>query len=66
MTVDFTIANHGSIFLLMPRTAAAKAWVAEHLPEDAATFGPSTVIEHRYIADIASGIVEDGLTIGKP
>lgn len=63
MTPDFRISNHGSIFLLAPETDAAKAWVEEHLPEDRTSWCGATVVEHRYIEDIARGIVADGLTV---
>jgi hypothetical protein len=62
-TVDFHVENHGTIFLLQPLTPAANSWVDEHLPEDRLTFGGATVVEHRYIADIVRGIVNDGLAL---
>lgn len=61
--MDFTLENHGTIFLLQPHSEEAKQWIKDHLPDDAQTFGPSTCIEHRYIADIVNGISADGLTI---
>jgi hypothetical protein len=48
-TADFTVINLGSIFLPAPRTDTAVAWVEEHLPEDALTFGEAVVVDHRYI-----------------
>jgi len=61
--MDFYVQNEGSIFLLHPLTTAARAWIAEHLPEDAQTFGRATVVEHRYISDIVAGIKADGLEV---
>lgn len=58
---DFFVLNEGTIFLLIPLTDAASTWVDEHLPEDAQWFGNGVVVEHRYIADIVQGIVNDGL-----
>ena len=61
---DFTLNNHGTILVLEARSDAAKAWVAEHLPDDALTWGKDgTVIEHRYIGEILDGIVSDGLIV---
>jgi hypothetical protein len=60
--MDFDIVNDGSVFLLIPNTEAAEAWVAEHIPADAQTLGKGIAVEHRYIADIVKGIAEDGLT----
>lgn len=64
-TADFTVRNEGSIFLLTPQTDAAREWADEHLPDDAMTFGPSTVVEHRYIGAIVDGIQGDGLTVAE-
>ena len=60
---DFTVENHGSIFLLQPLTDAAHAWVADHIPDDAQTIGTAIAGEHRYIAAIVAGIREDGLEV---
>ena len=60
---DFTLENHGSIFLLAPVSASAMLWARENLPEDAPTFGLSVAIEHRYIDPIVEGIVEAGLSV---
>ena len=60
---DFIVSNHGTIFLLQPLTAAAKEWVAEHLPEDHQTFGSSIAVEHRFILDIVDGIRNNGLRV---
>lgn len=64
MATDFTVSNHGSIYLLTPKTEAAHAWRADHLPDDVLSLGQGLCIEHRYIGDIVLGINADGLTIG--
>jgi hypothetical protein len=58
---DFRIEDHGTIFLLCPITPKAEAWISEHIPEDAQRMGTAVAVEHRYIEDIAAGILEDGL-----
>lgn len=60
--MDFDLVNGGSVFLLIPNTEAAEAWVAEHLPDDAPTFGRGIAVEHRYISDVMRGIMADGLS----
>jgi hypothetical protein len=65
MNTDFTVENHGSIFLLQPHTVTAREWIDENLPEDAQYFGSAVAVEHRYILDIVDGIKGDGLTIGR-
>ena len=63
--VDFLVENHGSIFLLNPRTPAATSWVEEHIGRDNGyqPYYPTVVVEHRYIADIVAGIQNDGLAV---
>lgn len=61
---DFNLQNHGSIMILTPTSTAGKAWIAEHIPEDAQTWGKcSIVIEPRYIGPIVDGICEEGLSL---
>lgn len=64
---DLRIDNHGTIFLLYPVTEAGKEWIAEHIPEDAMTWGhgpmAGVVVEHRYIGAIAEGAANDGLEV---
>lgn len=61
---DFTLNYQGTISLLRPVSEAAKEWVEDHLPSDRQYFGPSVVIEHRYVDDIINGIINDGLEVG--
>ena len=62
MTTDFLFTYHGSLFTLCPVSRDAKAWVEDHIPDDAPTFGSSIVIEPRYFQPILDGIHEAGLT----
>lgn len=62
---DFIFSDHGSVTILLPRTEAAKSWVAEHIPDDAQTFGSGIVIEPRYVGAILEGLVDDGLTVSQ-
>ena len=61
---DFIAHNHGSFWLLLAVTPAARQWEDEHLPEERQVFGNATAVEHRYIADILDGIENDGLDVG--
>jgi hypothetical protein len=60
---DFSVENHGSIFLLRPLSPLGFDWIDQHIPEDAQHFGNAVVVEHRYIGDIAEGILADGLVM---
>ena len=61
---DFTVSDHGSIVLFIPLTPAAREWVQEHIPEDAATFAGGIAVEARCIGDIVDGAIADGLVVG--
>jgi len=63
---DFTLENHGSLFLLRPLNSSAKEWMQEHLPVDnpeTQFWGDAIVVEPRYVAPIVDGIVGDGLVL---
>lgn len=61
---DFYVENHGTIYLLFPVTKAGKEWIRENgIEATAQFFGPSVVVEHRYIANIVCGIRADGLEV---
>lgn len=62
---DFVFVDGGTIFLLNPVSEAAKAWVADHIPEDAQWLGPRVAVEHRYIGAIIEGIQGDGLSVAR-
>ncbi len=63
--VDFLVENHGSIFLLKPRTPSATSWVELHIGSENGyqPYWPTVVVEHRYIDDIVAGIESDGLAV---
>lgn len=60
---DILVTNHGTIFIVIGISAAGKAWLNEHMPEDAQRWGSGYVVEHRYIRDIVDGAQNDGLTV---
>lgn len=63
--LDFSVVGNSgdTVFLLIPKTKAAKAWVGEHIPADAMYLGRGVAVEHRYIMPIVEGILNDGLTV---
>ena len=60
---DFLLQDDGTIAVLFPLTPPAVSWVAENLPADALFWGSGTVIEHRFVASIVLGILNDGLEV---
>jgi hypothetical protein len=61
--VDFLLAHHGSICLLTSLTPAGDAWLDEHIPPDAPTWGQGFAIEPRYVEPIIDGLMADGLFV---
>ena len=54
--------NRLPVYLPHPLTREAHLWIAEHLPADTnARLGETVAIEWRYIGEIASGAIDDGL-----
>lgn len=64
-TYDFVVIGGPSVFLLSPETDVAREWADEHLPQDALTLGNGIAVEWRYLADILTGIQDDGLRVGR-
>jgi hypothetical protein len=64
MSNDLSVQNEGSIFLLRANTNVGQEWLDDHIGDDAQTWGGAIVIEHRYITDVVSGAINDGLTVG--
>lgn len=59
--VDFYIRDEGNIYLLYPMTKMAKDWIKEHV-QPGTWFGKALTVEHRYIEDLAGGMLEAGLS----
>ena len=60
---DLTVEGGGSIYLLRPVSAVGSVWIAMHIPFDAQWLGGAVVVEHRYIRDIVTGALADGLRV---
>ena len=62
---DFTVENHGSIFLVRPLTDEVKGWLNEHVAEDAQWFGGALAVEHRYVSDLVQGLLNEGFALDR-
>jgi hypothetical protein len=63
---DFSVTvDAGSIFLLIPHSESARAWIEQNIGRDNGfqPWWPTVVIEHRYITDIVAGIRAEGLVV---
>jgi hypothetical protein len=60
--VDVEVSNEGTIFTFLPRTDAAKTWIAEHV-QDPMWHGNTLVVDQRFALGLAQGMVNDGLRV---
>jgi hypothetical protein len=61
---DFSVENHGSLFLLRPHTPRAKAWMKHEVhAEPYQFFGDALAIEHRYISEIVRKLIDEGFIV---
>lgn len=60
---DVEVRHHGSIYLVVPHTQAARDWVDDHIPEDAQWWGGGFAVEPRYLDDILVGMDDAGLRV---
>jgi hypothetical protein len=58
---DFAVRDEGTIWLFTPQTAAAFDFLTDHIQPDAIYFGPSLIVEHRFVYDLLIGLREHGL-----
>jgi hypothetical protein len=62
--VDASVTGDGgSLFLVHPLSDAAKQWIEENVQEDAQWFGRYLVVEHRFIRNLVTGMLEAGLEV---
>ena len=61
---DYTVENHGSIYLVCSHNVEAFQWLREKVEDSAQWFfGIALAVEHRYIADLVTNLREDGFTV---
>ena len=61
---DYTVENHGSIYLLRANNDDALDWFKDHVGEDSQWFGKATLaVEQRYIVGLVANLREDGYTV---
>lgn len=60
---DLLVKDEGTIFLLIGNSSAGNDWLKDRVDSVHQTWCKSIVVEHRYIADIINGAVDDGLTV---
>jgi hypothetical protein len=62
---DYTFESHGSLWLCRPSTNDARAWLDDHVGDEAQWFGGALAVEPRYVVDLAAQLQNDGWTVGQ-
>lgn len=61
---DLIVENHGSVALILPASPAGREWFDSHVEyESWAVLGSRIAVDHRYVAPIVDGAVNDGLEV---
>jgi hypothetical protein len=60
---DLLVSGGGTVYLLHPTSRRGRRWIADHIRDDAQCLGSAVAVEHRYIADIVTGAIADGLRV---
>ena len=62
---DFTVENHGSVFIVRPNTPAGIDWANENIGAGNGfqPYWPAMLFEPRYVDQVISGIKADGLLV---
>jgi hypothetical protein len=60
---DYEVSGGGTVFILTPLNAGAKANLEENLAEDAMWFGSGVAVEHRYIMPLVENLRAEGYVV---
>jgi hypothetical protein len=63
MTKDFDVLNGGSVYIVIPKTEAAEAWVEENVAEDRVAFGRGFGVECRFVQELVEGMIDNGFSV---
>lgn len=66
-TPDFSVDNHGSIFILTGLSESCREWIEENVNyESWQSWGRNGIcIDHHYIFDLVQGLLNEGLIIAQ-
>ncbi len=63
---DFTIADHGSVFLIRPVSEAARQWLDENaVAEPWQWLGGALAVDHRFARNIIAELTDAGFKISR-
>jgi hypothetical protein len=60
---DLLVHGGGRVYVLRSVSPTGAAWLDQHVTPEATMFCGAVVVEHRFIRDIVTGAVSDGLRV---
>ncbi len=60
---DYVIEGGGTIYLCIPQSDHALAWLRDHVSEDSQWLGRACAVEARYVITLAQQLTEDGFLV---
>jgi len=61
--VMFELDDHGSIVLVRPLTDDVRAWLDEHVEEDAQWWGGALAVQPDYVVPLVGALMDEGFAI---
>lgn len=62
--IDFLINGGGTVYIVTPQTPEAREWLDDNVVHaETIWFAGGIAVEHRYIEELAAGILEAGFTV---
>ncbi len=63
-TIDASVENHGSIFIIRPLSNTAKDWLAKYVDQNEyQPYRDAIIVEPRYVDDLVTGMQKGGLHV---
>jgi hypothetical protein len=61
---DVEVSGGGTVYLFTPRSKKGRKWVEDNVHlEDWQWLGKGFAVDHRFVADLTSGMKADGLKV---
>lgn len=60
---DYSVENHGSLFLIRANSTSAYQHLSEHVSDEAQWLGTALAVEPRYIVNLVEGLRAEGYEV---
>jgi hypothetical protein len=64
LQADFEFQPHGAVWLVMPLSARATAWLRAHVvTTETQSFGSAVICESKYVEGVHAGVLASGFVV---